>query len=195
MEGLEARLHLREIWLGEDFHFGRDRTGGLPMLVQRGRESGFSLHVVARRMEDSASISSTRIRQALASGDVSGAIPLLGYPFAVDLGACRVERDALDEDNPARVIVPEHLALPAAGIYATLLRRTPGTALPALTTIIPGQDEAVSIWPYAPAEGVQFVAGLEGDPRDHLAIRAMFPEVERMLQTWEPPSYPASGHY
>ena len=84
MEELESRLHVREMWLGEDFHFGRNRSGNLAMLVERGRASGFSLHVVSRRMDDTASISSTRVRQALAAGDVGGALPLLGYPFAID---------------------------------------------------------------------------------------------------------------
>ena len=82
MDALEARLDIRELWFGEDFRFGRDRGGDLQMLVTRGRESGFSLHVVSRRMEERESISSSRIRKALGAGDVEGVIPLLGYPFS-----------------------------------------------------------------------------------------------------------------
>jgi riboflavin kinase / FMN adenylyltransferase len=195
MDALEARLQIGEMWLGEDFHFGRDRTGGLPMLVERGRESGFSLHVVARRMEDSASISSTRIRQALARGDVSGAMPLLGYPFEVDLSACQVEQERSGADYTARIVVPEYLALPAAGMYATLLQRASGKSLPALTAITPGPDEVVSILPYVPAESVQFVASLDGDPSDPEGIRALLPDAQRLLYDWEPPAYPASGRH
>src|SRR5579871_2014815 len=34
MAALEARLTLREMWLGEDFHFGKDRAGGLTTLIE-----------------------------------------------------------------------------------------------------------------------------------------------------------------
>src|SRR6185437_14361048 len=45
MDALEARMDLRELWLGEDFHFGHGREGGVTMLVERARQSGFSLHI------------------------------------------------------------------------------------------------------------------------------------------------------
>jgi riboflavin kinase/FMN adenylyltransferase len=121
MDALEARLDLREVWFGEDFRFGRDRGGDLQMLVQRGRESGFSLHVVSRRMEDQRIISSTRIRQALSEGDVEGATPLLGYPFGRSCGpgvACTWA------DGMSAAMCHEvepHLALPADGVYAGIV--------------------------------------------------------------------------
>jgi riboflavin kinase/FMN adenylyltransferase len=120
MDALEAQLPIRELWFGEDFHFGRDRSGGLQMLVERGRNSGFSLHVVNRRADEKESISSSRVRQLVATGDVALAIPLLGHPLArectkPELGVW------LDGESDCTVCTIEpHLALPADGVYAVL---------------------------------------------------------------------------
>ncbi|HVC82329.1 MAG TPA: FAD synthetase family protein, partial [Chloroflexota bacterium] len=121
MDALEARMDLRELWLGEDFHFGHGREGGVTMLVERAQQSGFSLHIVPRGMEDAAGISSTRIRQALARGAVEEALPLLGYPFTLDLDS-PAARDQVDGLVQSRYAVPETLAIPASGTYATLGR-------------------------------------------------------------------------
>lgn len=128
MDALEARVEIRELWLGEDFHFGRDREGGLAMLVERGRQSGFSLHVVARRMEDADGISSSRIRKALAAGEVEEALPLLGYPFTLDLGASE-SREMGGSLAIARYPVPDYLALPGTGAYAVLQGPEPAACL------------------------------------------------------------------
>lgn len=195
MDELESRLTVREMWLGEDFHFGRDRSGGLPMLVERGRASGFSLHVVARRMEDSTSISSTRIRQALAAGDVAAAMPLLGYPFALDLEAARVTPEEWPQGPAAIVEVPEHLAMPGPGVYAAVLRTAGPAQHAALVRVGQAPDDAATVWPFQPATGVEFIDRLGADARDREDLAELLPHAQRMLAAWERPHYPASGTY
>ncbi len=117
MDELEARLQLRELWVGQDFRFGHDRRGDPDMLAVRSRTSGFSLHVVSRRMDDKESISSSRIRGVIARGDVENATPLLGYPFRRASEGVAAATWISGGDCVSCSIAP-HLLLPADGMYA-----------------------------------------------------------------------------
>jgi riboflavin kinase/FMN adenylyltransferase len=195
MDALEARLQVREMWLGEDFHFGRDRTGNLAMLVERGRNTGFSLHVVARRMEDQASISSTRVRQTLQGGDVEGAIPLLGRPFAVDLGLTTA---GPSDDPEESFTMPGHILLPRQGWYAGLARLHANTYGPTLVRI---DDDTtlhqVQLYPRIAPQAdleVEFLHRLADlpdldDSADGLAA------TQHFAATWERPVFPPAGSY
>jgi cytidyltransferase-like protein len=195
MDELEARLQVREMWLGEDFHFGHDRTGNLAMLVERGRNTGFSLHVIARRMEDRASISSTRVRQTLRDGDVEGAIPLLGRPFAVDLGLATAEPSS---DQGQCFIVPRHALLPRHGWYAGLTQLHASTYGPSLIRI---DDETtprqVQLYPRVAPQAdleVEFLYRLADLP-DLDDIPGCFAAVQRLAAAWERPVFPPAGNY
>ena len=61
---------------GADFRFGRGRSGDLALL----RSLGFDVRV-AREV---AAVSSTRIRELLHAGDLTGAAGLLGRPYELD---------------------------------------------------------------------------------------------------------------
>jgi riboflavin kinase/FMN adenylyltransferase len=66
--------------VGWDFHFGARRGGSPAFLTAAGHLDGFGVDVIpAFAAEDGALVSSSRIRDALAVGDVSLANGLLGY--------------------------------------------------------------------------------------------------------------------
>ena len=74
-------LHVRYLVVGDDFRFGRQRRGDFTMLEEAGRKHGFqvvSMHTVTI---DDERVSSTRIRAALATGDLALAEKLLGRPY------------------------------------------------------------------------------------------------------------------
>ena len=80
---LVGRLGAREVWVGPDFRFGHDRTGNLALLRELGRQYGFTADEIAPVTIDGERVSSTRIRQALASGDFTTAARLLGRPYSI----------------------------------------------------------------------------------------------------------------
>jgi cytidyltransferase-like protein len=194
MGALEARLRLREMWLGEDFHFGRDRSGNLGMLVERGRNSGFGLHVVARRMEDQASISSTRIRQALLEGDVEGAMPLLGRPFGLDLGLSSPTGDAATGDA---FQLPRHMLVPRAGWYAGLSHGSASVDEPILVRVDASSDHhQLTLFPGAlhrQGREVEFLHRLANladlDAEAGLGLAA------DLTARWQRPAFPPTGTY
>lgn len=79
---LRARLPaLAAVYVGENWRFGRDRAGGLPLLVEQGRQLGVDVYSAPRVSLDGEPISSSRIRAALASGDMAAANRMLGYAY------------------------------------------------------------------------------------------------------------------
>ncbi len=67
---LSARLGAREVLVGDNFRFGRGGVGTSDDLAAFGRSHGFSVSVVPLVEEGGRPVSSTRIRDLLAEGEV-----------------------------------------------------------------------------------------------------------------------------
>ena len=194
MDALEGRLDVRELWLGEDFHFGRDREGGLTMLIERARTSGFALHVVPRGLDDAAGISSTRIRQALTRGAVEEALSLLGYPYTLDLDS-PVEQGPINGLVLSRYMVPESLAIPAPGAYAALWSAPNGEPRPVVCLVEDGAAVPVAVVQPADAFGpgeVEFIARL-GESSGTDRLPALFARAAATIANWRRPVFAATG--
>lgn len=76
---LAESLGVRHVAVGQDFKFGRGRSGSVEGLATSGRHLGFAVHPVDPvRGPDGTPFSSTRIRDLLVGGDMPGAARLLG---------------------------------------------------------------------------------------------------------------------
>ncbi|WP_421621630.1 bifunctional riboflavin kinase/FAD synthetase [Alkalilimnicola ehrlichii] len=83
-ELLIGRLGVRHLLIGDDFRFGRARRGDYAMLAEASRRHGFELdRLETLATEDGERISSTRVRAALAAGDLGEAEDLLGRPYTL----------------------------------------------------------------------------------------------------------------
>lgn len=69
---------------GEDFTFGKGRSGDVAVLKRLGAEHRLSVDAVAPVMDGGAPISSSLIREALCAGDCETAAALLTRPFAIE---------------------------------------------------------------------------------------------------------------
>ncbi|CAN5570790.1 bifunctional riboflavin kinase/FAD synthetase [soil metagenome] len=137
-EILLGRLGMRELVIGYDHGFGKDREGGVETMRELGEEHDFRVDVVgAVRMYEDA-ISSTRIRRALVAGDVVAAAEALGRPYSlrgpVVHGAGR-GRDLGFPTANLQVGDSEKL-LPREGIYA-VYGWVGGTRVPGLLHLGP----------------------------------------------------------
>jgi riboflavin kinase/FMN adenylyltransferase len=88
-----AALEPQMIVVGEDFRFGRGRSGGLDLL----RGAADHLEVVPLELVGDEVVKSSAIRAALASGDVARAAHLLGAPY-------RVQGPVVEGDRRGRTI-------------------------------------------------------------------------------------------
>jgi riboflavin kinase / FMN adenylyltransferase len=120
-EVLQQTLHVKELHEGETFRFGYQAEAGIENLEVLGRELGFSVRVYAPRSIRGHAISSSRVRQMIADGDVSHVRALLGRCFAIS------GTPASGRGYGTRYTVPTiNLAtyaelLPANGVYITSL--------------------------------------------------------------------------
>ncbi|HUF61347.1 MAG TPA: bifunctional riboflavin kinase/FAD synthetase [Verrucomicrobiales bacterium] len=74
---------IASVSVGENWAFGRNRRGSVPLLRRLGAEHGFFVSAVGEVMLDSAVVSSTEVRRAVQAGDFARAGLLLGRPYTV----------------------------------------------------------------------------------------------------------------
>jgi riboflavin kinase/FMN adenylyltransferase len=80
---LVGKLGAKELVVGYNHHFGRDKGGDASMLRAMESKYGFRIHEVPPFTGGEAKISSTAIREAIARGDIEAAERLLGRPLKV----------------------------------------------------------------------------------------------------------------
>jgi riboflavin kinase/FMN adenylyltransferase len=79
-----ARGHgARWVIVGEDFRYGAGRAGDVGTLRAAGARLGFEVEVLAAVHEGAERISSTRVREHLAAGELAAAARLLGRDYAI----------------------------------------------------------------------------------------------------------------
>jgi riboflavin kinase/FMN adenylyltransferase len=119
MEMIARHLHLRELWVGQDFALGQDREGNVPHLRELGRELGYEVHLVEPVVDGGESISSSRIRTLLSQGRVGEAAQLLGrYPCLSGEVVVGAQRGRILGFPTANLEVRPERAVPADGVYA-----------------------------------------------------------------------------
>lgn len=80
---LVKRVRARELVVGYDHAFGKNREGRLPALKGLGKRYGFEVHVVSPVEVDRVQISSTTIRNLVTRGDMNSAFKLLGRFYSL----------------------------------------------------------------------------------------------------------------
>jgi len=116
---LVARLGVRELYVGRQFVFGRNREGDLGLLTRLGEELGFLVYGLEEKRSEGDLVSSTRIRQAIAQGEVERAAELLGRPYSLSGVIVPGERLGRRLGWPTTNLLPDGELLPLEGVYAT----------------------------------------------------------------------------
>lgn len=116
------------IHVGDQFHFGLARSGNAALLRQLEPVLGFTTHSIPAVNLDGQVVSSTRIRQAIRTGDFTAAGAMLGRPYA--LAGRVVEGDRLGRQLgfPTANLDVAGLVLPPNGVYTARVRWARGEA-------------------------------------------------------------------
>jgi riboflavin kinase/FMN adenylyltransferase len=140
-EYIHRRVRPLEVYVGYDFHFGRDREGSMRLLTETGPRLGFSVMIIPEVTIDGRDVNSSRIRELLAEGDVSEAERLLGRPFRTRGQVVEGMKRGRALGFPTANLAPENEVLPQAGVYAGWLRfldegdPMAGVEVPAVTNV------------------------------------------------------------
>jgi riboflavin kinase/FMN adenylyltransferase len=134
---LSDHLKMAALWVGEDFAMGYRREGDVAFLRRQAAVRGFTLRVVDLMDAGGERVSSSRVRAALADGDVAEAARLLGRPYRVAgevvQGAGRGQTIGIPTAN---LSLDMRKAIPRVGVYAA--HATPGgggQAYPAVVNV------------------------------------------------------------
>jgi riboflavin kinase/FMN adenylyltransferase len=78
---LMTEIGVKELVIGYDHHFGRNREGSIASLREMATSFGFIVEEIPAELIDEVTVSSTKIRNAINNGDIKNANSFLGYDF------------------------------------------------------------------------------------------------------------------
>ncbi|MGH2392315.1 MAG: riboflavin biosynthesis protein RibF [Candidatus Limnocylindria bacterium] len=126
LEALAPGLRTAAIVMTAETAFGRDRAGTPSRMAEIGASRGYEVVLVDPELDDGP-ISSTRIRRALAEGDIPAATRLLARRPSLSGEVVRGDGRGQSLGYPtANLAFQYRPALPALGIYAGLVPGVPG---------------------------------------------------------------------
>ena len=139
LDYLVPRTTPAAILVGDNFRFGRARSGDGDLLRSYGSQHGFVTELIEQCLIDGAPASSSRIRRHVQAGELPEAEALLGRRFRLS----GVVRDGMargrDMGFPtANLTPPSGLCIPADGIYAAYARTAEQPNLPRETLVYIG---------------------------------------------------------
>ena len=109
---------IKSISVGADFAFGYKRGGNVELLKRLGAELHFAVHGLAAVALDGQTVSSTRIRQEIAAGDLDAASQMLGRAYCLTGKVVKGDGMGRKLGIPTANIDVAGLALAPNGVYA-----------------------------------------------------------------------------
>ena len=117
-EVLVEKLNVQHLIVGDQFRFGKDRAGDVAELQRAGEKSGFQVRGMASLESDGKIVSSTRIRNALSSGNLHRAAELLGQNYKMSGEVIHGQHLGRRLGFPTANIDPDRIHVALMGIFA-----------------------------------------------------------------------------
>ena len=111
-------LGVKYLVVGDDFHFGSNRSGNFEMLVAAGKQHGFEVVNMHTFGIGGERVSSTRIRQALQVGHLELAEQLLGRPYRMSGRVAHGNKLGRTIGFPTANLFLHRKKTPVDGVYA-----------------------------------------------------------------------------
>ena len=120
---LSDLLCAKVVIVGDNFRFGHQRAGDLKTLVALGQQLGFAAHASSLSGDAQGPYSSTRVRAALAAGDLPAVYGVLGRPHSLSGQVVHGDHRGRTIGVPTANLAGVGEALPPFGVYAVLVDR------------------------------------------------------------------------
>ncbi|CEG60513.1 bifunctional riboflavin kinase/FAD synthetase [Legionella micdadei] len=128
-------LHAKYLLIGEDFRFGYKRLGDIQLLKLLGEKEGCSVETFPDFSVNHHRVSSTKIREALAQGQLEYASALLGRTFNLCGRVVKGNERGRQWGIPTANLTMHRLALPLKGVFCVKVRRASGEWLEGVANI------------------------------------------------------------
>jgi riboflavin kinase/FMN adenylyltransferase len=132
---LAGRIGAAGVVTGDDFTFGRGRTGSVETLKTLGAHSGIVAEAVAQVLVDGERVSSGRIRDALIAGDTGAATRMLSRPYAIEGVVQRGDARGRELGYPTANLQLGDYLRPKYGIYAVRVTLDDGSEHPGVASL------------------------------------------------------------
>ena len=134
-EILVRGLGIRHLFVGDDFRFGRARSGDVRMLREAGEAHGFTVDNMDTLMHRDERISSTRIRRHLIEGEIAEANACLGRSYAICGRVAHGDKRGRTIGFPTLNVVLRRRSSPLRGVYAVRVAGLDASLLPGVANI------------------------------------------------------------
>jgi riboflavin kinase/FMN adenylyltransferase len=122
VECLEKKYFLQGVVVGEDFRFGKARSGDAKLMKTLGSRKGWDVDIVGSLRLGNEKVSSSAVRRMVLAGNVADAGDMLGYPFFVTGNVVRGDGRGQKLGFPtANLHVPPEKIVPDRGVYSGAL--------------------------------------------------------------------------
>jgi len=117
---LVEKIRTKKLVIGYDHRFGKNREGSFEYLKQHHSEFGFDLEEISRQDVEEIGVSSTKIRKALETGNVTTATNYLGRPYELNGLVIKGQQIGRSIGFPtANIHIPnDYKLIPMDGVYA-----------------------------------------------------------------------------
>jgi riboflavin kinase / FMN adenylyltransferase len=121
---LVKTFHPHTIIIGHDHRFGKGRSGDFQLLEDKATEYGYEVKEIPGFMLQDMTISSTRIREALLTGDIDTANHFLGYDYFFSGKVVEGNKLGRTIGYPTANLETEdeNKLVPGNGVYAVLIK-------------------------------------------------------------------------
>jgi riboflavin kinase / FMN adenylyltransferase len=114
---LVDRLAVKKVVVGEDFHFGHDRSGSVSFLKDRGRRFGFEVATIKTKRLKNTNIKTSYIKKLIANGELNSLKKFLGRPYSMLASVKPGEKIGRKLGFPTANLSRENVVILPAGIY------------------------------------------------------------------------------
>lgn len=117
-EYLKNTLGAKKVFCGYNYHFGKDGLADAEMLKHLCAEAGIACEVAKKVSIDKMSVSSTKIRELIGSGEIETANKMLGSKFGFSADICHGNQIGRKMETPTiNQHIPNGLVMPLFGVY------------------------------------------------------------------------------
>jgi riboflavin kinase/FMN adenylyltransferase len=132
---LAGKIGAAGVVTGDDFSFGKGRTGNVETLKTLGAHSGITAEAVAPVLVDGERVSSGRIREALVAGEIGRATHLLTRDFAIEGVVQKGDQRGRELGYPTANLTLGDYQRPRYGIYAVRVTLDDGSEHPGVASL------------------------------------------------------------
>jgi riboflavin kinase/FMN adenylyltransferase len=132
---LVEKLAIRKLFVGNDFHFGKDRKGNIDLLKNAGEQFGFEVIIIEQIAYQTDRVSSSRIRAALAAAEFSLTKQLLGRSYWMCGRVIHGDKIGKKLGFPTANIAVMRKTVPLTGIFIVKVHGLAAEALNAVASI------------------------------------------------------------